>query len=172
VVRAIWLFPSKLALGELRKLQVMFKLQVEILISDWELDRSCSMEATKLPRGVLSQIDWITLKKAVVQPRVCDLPWALHLSLRSIMWEYHMMCDPLMLSVHFLHALHNKQQFTFSACYHLVWPMWNQLLPGRSMQVHGVAKLVIALKVDSCNLQLFYSWSYDAKLLFQYVILA
>ncbi|CAM6022886.1 unnamed protein product [Sphagnum balticum] len=45
--------------------------------------------------------------------------------------------------------------------------MWNQLLPGRSMQVHGVAKLVIALKVDSCNLQLFYSRSYDAKLLFQ-----
>lgn len=51
VVRAIWLFPSKLALGELRKLQVMFKLQVEMLISDWELDRSCRREATKLPRG-------------------------------------------------------------------------------------------------------------------------
>jgi hypothetical protein len=118
----------------------------------------------------------MTLKKAiVVQPRVCDNPLAslaLHLSLRSIVWEYHMMWSIDVLSVHFLHALHNKQQFTFSACYHLVWPMWNQLLPGRSMQVHGVAKLVITLKVDSCNLQLFYSWSYDAKLIFQYAILA
>jgi hypothetical protein len=44
--------------------------------------------------------------------------------------------------------------------------------PVVARQVHGVAKLVIALKVDSCNSQLFYSQSYDAKLLFQYAIVS